>query len=74
MIIGKNSVKPKSSVRREFKLRAALILTILLLWLLSVGAQAQQPFTTDDTDVPARGAFHFEFFSTVTAICAPHRV
>ncbi|HET6646505.1 MAG TPA: transporter [Pyrinomonadaceae bacterium] len=37
----------------------AMVLTVLV----PAGVQAQQPFTTDDADVTAKGRFHFEFSS-----------
>ncbi len=41
--------------------KTIFVLVALLLGYLSVTVRAQQPFVTDDTDVTARGKFHFEF-------------
>lgn len=39
------------------------VCAIVLIFLVPVGVQAQQPFVTDDADVTAKGRFHFEFSS-----------
>jgi hypothetical protein len=54
----KRVVSNHQSIVLNWKLR--FVLFALMLWL-APRAVAQQPFTTDDADVTARGKFHFEF-------------
>ena len=46
---------------RKFPTLSNLRFVPLLLVFGAATAQAQQPFVTDDTDVTAKGKFHFEF-------------
>ncbi len=60
--LGKKALGPFTRQRTKSRCLTYSTLLFALLWMMPVVvAYSQQPFVTDDTDVTARGQFHFEF-------------